>query len=266
MSGVAVDGIDDRLIAPRHDGARDGGRRDQRAGLALVHRAESVGVERRCRSIAIRRVCTRGLDIDRLAAHHPGRPGGRGDDGDRPQTTRGRYFSGRCRACEEAERFGQEAVARKDGECVAVHDMRRRPAAPERIVVHRGEIVVDQGIRVNQFDGAGDRQDRCARRRLIGGFVHGVAGGERQDGPEALAARHEAVAHGLRDARRAGRWHRQRGVERGVDFGPAGAKILGEIEGHGSSRAPAACSESGASRNSPRSVSTSIRRSASSRR
>ena len=61
-------------------------------------------------------------------------------------------------AREQRERFGLQAVAGQNRDAVAVHDVQRRPAAPQRVVVHRRQIVVNERIGVNQLDGAGRRQ------------------------------------------------------------------------------------------------------------
>ena len=69
--------------------------------------------------------------------------------------------------------------------------MARGPATAEIVVVHRRKVVVHQRIGVDHLDGAGEWKDRTRRgaRRL--------AGRERDDGTEPLAAAEEAVAHRL---------------------------------------------------------------------
>ena len=101
-------------------------------------------------------------------------------------------------AGEQRERFGLQTVAGQNGDAVAVHDVQRRPAAPQRVVVHGRQVVVDERVGVNQLDRAGGRQREVARGR-----VDGLRGRERQHGPQALAAGEHAVAHRLADERRA---------------------------------------------------------------
>ena len=80
--------------------------------------------------------------------------------------------SSACRfAREQRERLGLQAVAGENRDAVAVDDVQRRPAAAERVVVHRRQIVVDERVRVNQLDGARGGQREvdaaavaCARR------------------------------------------------------------------------------------------------------
>ena len=55
-----------------------------------------------------------------------------------------RGFGGLAR--EQGERLGQQAVARQNRHAFAVNDVRRGPAAPQRVVVHRGQIVVDERV------------------------------------------------------------------------------------------------------------------------
>ena len=57
-------------------------------------------------------------------------------------------------AGEQRERLGLQPVAGEHGDAVAVDDVQRRPSAPQRVVVHRRQIVVDQRVRVDHLDGA----------------------------------------------------------------------------------------------------------------
>jgi hypothetical protein len=52
---------------------------------------------------------------------------------------------------EQADRLREEAVAGEDGHVLAVDDVRGRAAAAQLVVVHRGEVVVDQGVGVNEL-------------------------------------------------------------------------------------------------------------------
>ena len=64
-------------------------------------------------------------------------------------------------------------------------------AAAEVVVIHAGKVVVDEGISVDAFDGAGDGQGGC----LIAAGSAG--GGEAEDGAETFTPSEEAIAHGL---------------------------------------------------------------------
>ena len=104
---------------------------------------------------------------------------------------------------EERKRFGLEAVSREDRDAVAVHDVQRGPAAAQRVVVHRGEVVVNERVGVNQLDGA--RRWKRIGDRVVGGAAaaDGVRGGQGQQRPQPLASREDAVAHRFREEGRA---------------------------------------------------------------
>ena len=119
-------------------------------------------------------------------------------------------------AREQRERFGLQPVAGEDRDAVAVDDVQRRPAATQRVVVHRRQVVVDQRVGVNQLDGARRRQRESAigvvgRARLP---RDGVGRGQREQRAQPLAAREDAVAHRLAEERRAGRRRGEVALER----------------------------------------------------
>ena len=115
-----------------------------------------------------------------------------------------------CRlAREQRERLGLQAVAGEDRDAVAVDDVQRRPSAPQRVVVHRRQIVVDQRVGVNQLDA---RTRRAARMRDRVGVPVAVRPRRRRRASGSGAAacrRRDAVAHRLADDRGAGRRRRQ---------------------------------------------------------
>ena len=67
---------------------------------------------------------------------------------------------------QQRERFGQQSVAGQDRHALAVDDVVRRPAAPQRIVIHRRKVVVDERVGMDELDRTGRRQRR--RDRLFG--------------------------------------------------------------------------------------------------
>ena len=175
--------------------------RDQRAGLARVHLAQAVGVERSGARMPA------ALEIDRLAADHAGGARGVGDDARSPRAcgalSRGDDVRiGRRLAREQRERFGQQRVAGEDRHALAEDDVRGRPAAAQRVVVHRRQVVVDERIGVNHLERAGRRQ-RQRVRGLVGVLAELLGdrfgGGERQHRTQPLAAGEQAVAHRLGD-------------------------------------------------------------------
>ena len=71
---------------------------------------------------------------------------------------------------------------------------RSTSAAPHVIVVHAGQIVVDQRIDVDRLDGGADADGAALVDR------EKASGRHRQQRPEALAAADRGVAHGLEQA------------------------------------------------------------------
>ena len=131
-----------------------------------------------------------------------------GDDRDRAQLARASAGSSpRGLARHQRERLRQQAVAGQDRHAFAEDHVAGRPSAAQRVVVHRGQVVVDQRVGVNELERAGGRQRQRAplRRRLRRWPRDRFGGREREQRPQPLAAGEEAVAHGFADARRAGR-------------------------------------------------------------
>ena len=96
-----------------------------------------------------------------------------------------------------------------------------RLATAEIVVVHRGQIVVDERIGVDALDGARQRQgigfaSAAGRRRC-----------EAKRGAHPLAAGKERIAHRLVNGGGPGFFRRQEFIERGVDgFGARGQELL----------------------------------------
>lgn len=59
---------------------------------------------------------------------------------------------------EDGEGFGEEGVSGEDGEAFAVDFMGGGAAAAEVIIIHAGEVIMDEGVGVEDFDGAGGRE------------------------------------------------------------------------------------------------------------
>ena len=91
------------------------------------------------------------------------------------------------------ESFSEKAIAREYGDRFTEDAVIGGPAAAKIIIVHAGEIVVNQGVGVNAFDGAS------------GGNCEGLvssnspSGGEAEDGTQAFASCEKTVAHGSVD-------------------------------------------------------------------
>ena len=108
----------------------------------------------------------------------------------------------------EVEGAGQERVAGEDRDRLAEHLVRGGLAAPQVVVVHGRQVVVDEAVGVDHLHRAGERHQVLARP------AHRLAGREDEHGTDALAAGEEAVAHGAVDGGRPGRLRRERPVER----------------------------------------------------
>ncbi len=178
----------------------------------------------------------RAFEVNRLPANHPGAANRHADLLDHAQPTQAhvrRVFARSVRR-EQGEGFGQQAVAGEDGERVAVQDVQRRHAAAQAVVVHRREVVVHQRVGVNHLDGAGRRHgDESRGGELLGrprpiGAGDRLRGRQRQDGPDALAANGDAVAHRLGDQHGAHRGRWQRGVKRLFHLSLESGAIRGE--------------------------------------
>jgi hypothetical protein len=105
---------------------------------------------------------TLGFEIEDLAAHHAGGAGapaqfadcGRARTVVEPQARRG----GR----EDAAGMGDERKAGRHGRLRAEDAVGSGTAPTEVVVVHAGQVVVDQRVRVHELDGGGGAQARVA--------------------------------------------------------------------------------------------------------
>src|SRR5882672_5557094 len=179
---------------------------DEHAGLSRVHGENAP--ERH--SLAFEK------EVHRLAPDHALRPGRFRDDPH--QGTGNLRLPLRCPG-ERLERERQERVPREDGHALPVHDMVRGASAPPVVVVHAGEIVVDQGKGVDHLerDGGWNRGSALSQHRLAGEKAEG--------GPQSLAARENAVAD--RGVERPGRQKRagKSRLERSVDSPPGAVEV-----------------------------------------
>ena len=88
---------------------------------------------------------------------------------------------------------GEEGIADQDRRRLVEGDMAGRLAAAEVVVIHRRQVVVNQGIGVHHLDGGGGVDGPGARHLEEAGTR------EHQEGPEPLAAREEGIAHRLEE-------------------------------------------------------------------
>ena len=131
-------------------------------------------------------------DIKVLASDHAADPRRRGE------FRRGREDVRRLAALlgqQVVKGLGIETVAGEDRYALAESTMTRRPAPPEVVVVHRGKVVMNERVRVDQFERRRERHHRAAaaadrgRRR------------EREYGPDSLATGKQRVTHRIAQPR-----------------------------------------------------------------
>ena len=115
---------------------------------------------------------------------------------------------------------GLERVAGQDRGRLVEGAMTGRAPAPQIVVVHRREVVVDQGVGMDEFDGTGG----AVEQRGI--HAECLACGIGQERADALAAAEDRVSHGLVQPNRLHACRGQKGVERGLD---AGATARAEV-------------------------------------
>src|SRR5690606_32291693 len=84
---------------------------------------------------------------------------------------------------QDREGLGEQRVADEDGGGLAEPDVDRGLAAALVVVVHGGEVVVDERVGVHELEGHGGGQGGVE----VGGIGHRLEGGEHHGGAHALA-------------------------------------------------------------------------------
>ena len=121
----------------------------------------------------------------------------------------------------DLKRLRQQGVARQHGDAFAEDLVVGGLAAAEIVVVHRGQIVVDERIGVDALDGAGQRQGVVFRAAA------GLGGGQAKRRTHSFAAGKNRIAHGFVDGGGFGRFRRQEFIQRAVDgFRARGQELL----------------------------------------
>ena len=129
------DGFTLRPSGTTGDGAQFARRADQSGGFAPVDALQPLaGVE-----CAVDRFA-RGVEIVLLALHHR----------DTRTAEHGHRFSAKGRRGEEGERL--ERISGEDGSRLVKGLVTGRPSAAQVIVVHRRQVVMDQGVGVQRLD------------------------------------------------------------------------------------------------------------------
>ena len=125
------------------------------------------------------------VEVDLLAAAHSVRAGVEGQ----PRGGAGPLFGVGVRFGQQAEGLDEQRVAGEDGGRLAEFLMVGRFAAAEIVVVHRGQVVVDEGRAVDQLYCGGEPVGQGRAERV------GKRGGD--EGTDALAAVQRGIAAGL---------------------------------------------------------------------
>src|SRR5215831_18941421 len=117
-------------------------------------------------------------------------------------------------AAEDFKSEGEQRIPGKYRESFVELLMARWLAATEIVVIHRGQIVMNQRISMDHFDRRCDRQHRLPVILIRSERRH------TKTRPDALAAIHRAVSHGLMNPRRDHRFCGKQLIERGIDGRP----------------------------------------------
>ena len=168
----AASAATDSASAPARQRAGDGGRAEERAGLAAMNALEQLEAD-----LLLGR-----QQVGGLAADQPVRADGIGEE--RRQTRRERrVVVARERAVGEVE----QAERREDRDRLAERQVIRRPAAPERRIVHRREIVEDERRGVDELHRGGGRRAPASRcRRTVRAESSVSTGRTRFDGANSV--------------------------------------------------------------------------------
>ncbi len=95
------------------------------------------------------------------------------------------------RAGQDFERQGKKAIAGEHGGGFVEPPVGGWLAAPQVVVIHAGQVVVDERVGVQGFD------RRRRPRRASGGAAEQASAAQGEEGPQALAAGEHRVAHSL---------------------------------------------------------------------
>jgi hypothetical protein len=174
----------------RQDRSGLDGEGEERAGLHRLEPADVVLAERRGAVAALRG------EIEHLPADHAAEPGCSGETHDQLGTDRPILMRRRVGHELEGERL--KRVAGEDRGRLVEAAVHRRLAAAQVVVVHGGEVVVNEGVAVQELKrGAGLQHAGLLMtkhpRRL-----------DQEKRPQPLAARQHGMAHRRDEARRTG--------------------------------------------------------------
>src|SRR5210317_1269162 len=91
--------------------------------------------------------------------------------------------------------MGQKAVTGEYGSCRTENHMVCRFAPPQIIIIHGRQIIMDKGIGMDAFQGAGSKH-YCFRKSIVE-ILHRLCRRKAEDWSYPFAAGKKAVAHGI---------------------------------------------------------------------
>ena len=141
----------------------------------------------------------------------------------------GLVLPARGRLRDDREGFGEEPIPCQHRDAFSEDDMSGGLTAAQIVVVHAGQVVVHEGVGVDDLNRTGGTEG------VPGISTAGLRSSETENGPEALAAREDGVAHGLVDRRGMDRFTREETTQCRVDLALLLLEIGLEV-GHGGER------------------------------
>ena len=127
-------------------------------------------------------------------------------------------------AAQDLERECEQRVARQYRRRLIESPMHGGTAAAQVVIVHRRQVIMDEGVAMHAFNG-GTRLQRA-------GFIHAKEASALGDekGPDPLAGRQQRIAHRLHKARGGARCHWQEMVETSLDLAGKNLEMPFEIQ------------------------------------
>ena len=177
--GIGMKRFSRQFAGAAEHGASRAGKREQRAGLHRLH----LGNLHRSERLALRR------QVERLPSGHALHTGCLRQQAD--QLDPHAWIPMRAWAAQYIEGERLQRVAGKNRGRLAERDMRRGPAAPDRVVVHGGKIVMHQRVAMHAFERGGSVKSAFFRH------AEQARGFDEQERSQALAAAERRVAHRL---------------------------------------------------------------------
>jgi len=226
----AIDGV---VGSAGEVAASDDGDGDEGSGFCAVDLLDKLGCGR----------MTFGLEIDDLAADHAGGeageevaigPGGQGPNtgsdgaGDLAKDFDG-GGGGAVQAGDRVKREGLEGISGEDRDGLSEDFMAGGLAAAEVVVIEGWEVIVDERVRVQHFDGGTEIGGSLFPLAVRGAHAPGL---EAEDGAEPFAACEDTVAHGAMDGVRGGVGRGKKAIEGAIGALSAGVNQVLDGRAH----------------------------------